>query len=84
MSRHGSKYVLSEEMDLTTAVAAFHSLRLKNEVNKLIFNASVSEGQVQALVAVHPAPLERRCCFLARFIDGQTIVEGSNSLPWEH
>ena len=63
--------------DLT---ATFESLRLEDELNKLISYASVSQRQSQTLVAAQPT-LPRRCRLPTPFSDGQTILVDLNSLP---
>ena len=62
-------------------------MRSEDELNKLISNLRLFANQTQStlpaseIATSHP---KRRRCLPTRFRDGQTIMRGSNSLPWNY
>ena len=93
LSRHASEYLQSEEMDLVTAVVAiqdltstYEAMRLQEEFNKLISNPLLFARENQSTLSTTETvtPAKRRRYLPSRFRDGQTIMMGSNSLPWSH
>ena len=93
LSRHASEYLQSEEMDLVTAVVAiqdltstYEAMRSQEEFNKLISNSLFFARENQSTLSTTETvtPAKRRRCLPSRFRDGQTIIMGSNSLPWSH
>ena len=93
LSRHASEYLQSEEMDLVTAVVAiqdltstYEAMRSQEEFNKLISNSLLFARENQSTLSTTETvtPAKRRRCLPSCFRDGQTIMMGSNSLPWSH
>ena len=94
LSRHASEYLQNEEMDLLTAVvaiqdlkSAYQAMRSEDELNKLISNSRLFANETQSTLPaseIATTPPKRHRCLPTRFRDGQTIMTGSNSLPWNY
>ena len=92
--RHASEYLQNEGMDLLTAVvaiqdlkSAYQAMRSEDELNKLIYNSRLFANETQSTLPaseIATPPPKRRRCLPTRFRDGQTIMTGSNSLPWNY
>ena len=57
----------------------------EDELNKLISNSRLFANETQSTLPaseIATPPPKRRRCLPTRFRDGQTIMTGSNSLPW--
>ena len=86
--------IYNEEMDLLTAVvaiqdlrSAYQAMRSEDELNKLISNSRLFANETQSTLPaseIATPPPKRRRCLPTRFRDGQTIMTGSNSLPWNY
>ena len=94
LSRHASEDLQNEGMDLLTAVvaiqdlkSAYQAMRSKDELNKLISNSRLFANESQSTLPaseIATPPSKRRRCLPTRFRDGQTIMTGSISLPWNY
>ena len=94
LSRHASEYLQNEGMDLLTAVvaiqdlkSAYQAMRSEDELNKLISNSKLFANETQSTLPaseIATPPPKRRRCLPTSFRDGQTIMTGSNSLPWNY
>ena len=87
------EYLQSKEMDLVTAVVAiqdltstYEAMRSQEEFNNLISNSLLFARENQSTLSTTETvtPAKRRRCLPSRFRHGQTIMMGSNSLPWSH
>ena len=62
-------------------------MRSEDELNKLISNSRLFANETQSTLPaseIATPPLKRRRCLPTRFRDCQTIMTGSNSLPWNY
>ena len=94
LSRHVSEYLQNEGMDLLTAAvaiqdlkSAYQAMRSEDELNKLISNSRLFANKTQSTLPaseIATPPQKRHHCLPTRFRDGQTIMTGSNSFPWNY
>ena len=62
-------------------------MRSEDELNKLISNSRLFANETQSTLPaseIATPPPKRRRCLPTRFRDCQTIMTGSNSLPWNY